>query len=175
MKTILTLICVLSLASAAPAEKVYEETPGNPPSRVECAFDYVAIEWDFSQSDHGFTTAMCDDAGLAVWEAIAPAKKLPVIKGWKLRGLTSFVIYFYLSSYLPMFTDGYLIQYQLFDLTGLGTVGGTIAGVIVFQLGTWLWHRSMHASDFLWHTFHQMHHSAERLDMYGANYFSITD
>jgi sterol desaturase/sphingolipid hydroxylase (fatty acid hydroxylase superfamily) len=33
----------------------------------------------------------------------------------------------------------------------------------------------MHASDFLWHTFHQMHHSAERLDIYGANYFSLAD
>jgi len=112
---------------------------------------------------------------LAIWEMVAPAKKLPEIRGWKLRGLISFAAFFFLSSYLPMFTDGYLAEYQLFDLTSLGTVGGTIAGVFVFQLGTWLWHRSMHASDFLWHTFHQMHHSAERLDMYGANYFSLAD
>ena len=114
-------------------------------------------------------------AGLALWEAVAPAKELPEIKGWKARGLISFAAYFYLSSYLPMITDGYLIQYQLFDLTALGTVGGTVVGVFVFQLGTWLWHRAMHASDFLWRTFHQMHHSAERLDIYGANYFSLAD
>ena len=114
-------------------------------------------------------------AVLAIWEMVAPAKKLPEIRGWKLRGLISFAAYFFLSSYLPMFTDGYLAEYQLFDLTSLGTVGGTIAGVFIFQLGTWLWHRSMHASDFLWRTFHQMHHSAERLDMYGANYFSLAD
>jgi sterol desaturase/sphingolipid hydroxylase (fatty acid hydroxylase superfamily) len=113
--------------------------------------------------------------GLAIWEFVAPAKKLPVIKGWKFRGLISFAVYFFLSSYLPMFTDGYLVEYQLFDLTALGTAGGTIAGVIVFELGTWLWHRAMHASDFLWFTFHQMHHSAERLDIYGANYFSLAD
>jgi sterol desaturase/sphingolipid hydroxylase (fatty acid hydroxylase superfamily) len=112
---------------------------------------------------------------LAIWEMVAPAKKLPEIRGWKLRGLISFAAFFFLSSYLPMFTDGYLAEYQLFDLTSLGTIGGAIAGVFVFQLGTWLWHRSMHASDFLWHTFHQMHHSAERLDMYGANYFSLAD
>lgn len=112
---------------------------------------------------------------LMLWEVIAPAKQLPVIKGWKLRGLTSFAVFFYLSTYLPMFTDGYLAQYQLFDLTGLGTAGSTIIGILVFQLGTWLWHRCMHASDFLWFTFHQMHHSAERLDTYGAFYFSLTD
>jgi len=114
-------------------------------------------------------------AGLALYEAIVPAKKLPVVKGWKIRGLVSFAIYFFLSSYLPLFTDAYLVEYQLFDLTSLGTSGGAIAGVVVFELGTWLWHRSMHASDFLWFTFHQMHHSAERLDVYGANYFSLAD
>lgn len=114
-------------------------------------------------------------AGLMIWEAIAPAKKLPDIKGWKLRGLISFATYFFLSSYLPMLTDGYLIQYQLFDLTGLGTFGGAIAGVVVLEFGTWLWHRSMHGSDFLWRTFHQMHHSAERLDIFGASYFSLAD
>ncbi len=112
---------------------------------------------------------------LLAWEMLAPAKKLPDIKGWKIRGLASFAIYFFLSSYLPMFTDSYLQQYQMIDLAGLGTIGGAFAGVLVFELGTWLWHRSMHASDFLWHTFHQMHHSAERLDIYGANYFSLAD
>lgn len=114
-------------------------------------------------------------AGLMLYEAIAPANKLPVIKGWKMRGLTSFAMFFLLSSYLPMFTDDYLVEYQLVDLTALGTAGGTIAGVVVLELGTWLWHRAMHASDFLWFTFHQMHHSAERLDVYGANYFSLAD
>lgn len=114
-------------------------------------------------------------ASLALWEAVSPAKKLPVIKGWKFRGLVSFTVYFYLSTYLPMITDGYLVQYQLFDLTSLGTTGGAIAGVFILELGTWLWHRSMHASNFLWTGFHQMHHSAERLDIYGANYFSLAD
>jgi sterol desaturase/sphingolipid hydroxylase (fatty acid hydroxylase superfamily) len=114
-------------------------------------------------------------AGLALWEAVAPARQLPVIKGWRFRGLISYAVYFFLSSYLPMITDGYLIPYQLIDLTGLGTIGGAIAGVFVLELGTWLWHRAMHASDLLWHGFHQMHHSAERLDIYGANYFSLAD
>lgn len=114
-------------------------------------------------------------AGLVLWEAIAPAKQLPDIKGWKFRALLSFAVYFYLSSYLPMITDSYLQQYQLLDLTGLDTIGGMLAGVFVLELGTWIWHRSMHASDVLWHGFHQMHHSAERLDVYGAFYFSLAD
>lgn len=113
--------------------------------------------------------------GLMLWEALAPAKKLPEIKGWKMRGMISFAVFFYLSSYLPMFTDGFLAQYQLFDLGGLGTWGGAIAGVLIFQFGVYLWHRAMHGSDILWRGFHQMHHSAERLDTYGAFYFSPAD
>ena len=37
------------------------------------------------------------------------------------------------------------------------------------------WHRSMHNSTVLWRGFHQMHHSAERLDTYGAFWFSPLD
>ena len=37
------------------------------------------------------------------------------------------------------------------------------------------WHRTMHANDFLWRWFHQMHHSAERVDVAGAFYFSPLD
>jgi TolB-like protein len=37
------------------------------------------------------------------------------------------------------------------------------------------WHYWLHRSDFLWKTFHQMHHSAERLDTYGAFFFSPFD
>jgi sterol desaturase/sphingolipid hydroxylase (fatty acid hydroxylase superfamily) len=114
-------------------------------------------------------------AALMIWEAVAPAKQLPEIRGWKLRGLVSFAVFFYLSSYLPMVTDGYLAQYQLLDLTGLGTWGGAAAGILIFEFGVYVWHRALHASDILWRGFHQMHHSAERLDTFGAFYFSPAD
>ena len=114
-------------------------------------------------------------AGLILWEAAAPGRDLPSVPHWKLRGLTSFWVFFYLSSYLPLLWDEHLAQYQLLDLTILGTTGGFIAGLLVYETGVWTWHRSMHKSKFLWRVCHQMHHSAERLDCYGAFYFSITD
>lgn len=113
--------------------------------------------------------------GLMLWESLFPARELPKVPGWKARGLATFVLYFYLSSYLPLLTDPFLENYRLFDLTGLGTVGGALVGVLIYEFGLYLWHRSMHASDFLWRTFHQMHHSAERLDTYGAFFFSPMD
>ncbi|WP_422082500.1 sterol desaturase family protein [Ulvibacterium sp.] len=113
--------------------------------------------------------------GLMLWEAFFPARNLPKVRFWKLKGMLAFALFFFLSSYLPLFWDGHLAHYQLFDLTGLGTFGGAIVGILVYEFGVYIWHRAMHKSDTLWKIFHQMHHSAERLDSYGAFYFSPMD
>ncbi len=112
---------------------------------------------------------------LMLWEAIWPAKQLPYVKYWKLKGIASFIFFFYLSSYLPMLIDPYLADYQLFDLSHFGVGVSAFIGIMLYELGIYVWHRSMHSSDVLWKSFHQMHHSAERLDTYGAFYFSPLD
>lgn len=103
-------------------------------------------------------------ASLMLWEQLAPARPLPAVKGWKLRGLSAFIVFFFLSSYLPLGWTDALAAYQVFDLTGLGVAGGATAGILVYELGVYWWHRSMHTFTPLWRAFHQMHHSAERLD-----------
>lgn len=114
-------------------------------------------------------------AALMIWEAIAPGREFPQMKYWKLRGITVFVIYFYLSSYLPLLWDEHLASYQLLDLSGLGAGWGAMIGVLLYEFGVYVWHRALHGNDFLWKTFHQMHHSAERLDTYSAFFFSPMD
>ena len=112
---------------------------------------------------------------LMLWEAVAPGRKLAKVKGWIPRALGSFVTYFYLSSYLPLIWDGYLAQYQLFDLSGMSALAGAAIGVFVYEGLVYAWHRALHQSDWLFFSFHQMHHSAERMDTYGAFYFSPLD
>lgn len=112
---------------------------------------------------------------LIIWEALFPAKALPKVKNWKLKGLISFIVYFFLSSYLPLLTDPFLSEYQFFDLTSLGNIGGGLIAIAFYEFGVFIWHWAMHKSNLLWRTFHQMHHSAERMDTYGAFYFSLLD
>lgn len=112
---------------------------------------------------------------LILWEAAFPAKQLPVIKFWKLRGLIFFTLFFYVASYLPMLTDPYLVQFQLIDLSHLGTLPGALVGIVIYELGIYAYHVTMHKVNFLWRTFHQMHHSAERLDTFGALFHSPLD
>ena len=111
-------------------------------------------------------------AGLIVWEGIAPARQLPNIHQWKLKGMISFFVFFFVSSYLPIWIDPLVSQYMLFDLSGLGTFGGILVGILSYQLVFYIYHRSVHKFAPLWRVFHQMHHSAERLDTYGAYYLS---
>jgi sterol desaturase/sphingolipid hydroxylase (fatty acid hydroxylase superfamily) len=111
-------------------------------------------------------------AFLIAWEYLVPARTLPVVRYWKLSGALLFLSYFYVATYLPMFWDAYLIDYQQIDLTGLGTIEGFLVGFILYELATYVWHRCMHGSNFLWLGIHQMHHSAERLDTFSAFWFS---
>lgn len=114
-------------------------------------------------------------AGLIAWEWAAPARELPAVSGWRMRGLAAFVLYFFVSSYLPLLWSKSLAPYQIFDLAIFGTWGGALVALIVYELGVYLWHRAMHRYEALWRVFHQMHHSAERLDTFGAFYFGPWD
>jgi sterol desaturase/sphingolipid hydroxylase (fatty acid hydroxylase superfamily) len=113
--------------------------------------------------------------GLMIWEALFPARKLPVIRNWKFRGLIAFAVFFFLSTYFPLIWDTYLVSYQVFDLSVLGTYWGALVALLIYEIGFYVWHRTMHRSNYLWRVFHQMHHSAERLDTYSAFYLSPMD
>lgn len=112
---------------------------------------------------------------LALWEALAPARALPRVRHWRLRAFGAFVVYFLLSSYLPLLWAKPLSSLQLADLSGWPTAAAVTAGLLAYELGAYAWHRSMHRFAPLWRGFHQMHHSAERLDVLGAFWFSPAD
>lgn len=112
---------------------------------------------------------------LLILDVLAPARRFPRVSWWRLRGVVAFAAYLVIATRLPLYTDAWLGRYQLFDLTRLGTVDGAIVGLLVLELGVYLWHRALHGSDFLWRWLHQVHHSAERVDVAGAFYFSPLD
>ncbi len=113
--------------------------------------------------------------GLFLWESLFPARELPKIKFWKLRGFIFFIVYMLLTTYFPLLWDGFFTSYQWIDLSHLNMVIQIILGVVLFELVQYGWHISMHKSDFLFRVSHQIHHSAERLDVSSAFMFSIND
>jgi sterol desaturase/sphingolipid hydroxylase (fatty acid hydroxylase superfamily) len=114
-------------------------------------------------------------AGLILLEALFPARPLPRIRGWRTRALVVFTVYFFLSSYLPLIWGEALAGFQFFTLESFHPLVGAVVGVLFFEFLVYVWHRAMHKSHWLWRSFHQMHHSAERMDIFGAFYFSPLD
>lgn len=114
-------------------------------------------------------------AALILLEQLMPGREQKKIKLWIPKALLFFIVYFYLSTYLPLLWDKYLVPYQLINLQSFNPILSTIVAVFIFELLIYLWHRTIHRNNFLWRTFHQLHHSAERLDTFGAFYFSPLD
>ncbi|MEQ9374304.1 MAG: sterol desaturase family protein [Imperialibacter sp.] len=113
---------------------------------------------------------------LYTWEQLFPRNKnMPKIKYATLRGFIAFAIFFYLGSYLPYFTDEFLASYQLIDLAWMPTAAQVGIGLLFYQFLLYFYHKAMHQSDFLWRLMHQMHHSAERIDIPSTYYFSVMD
>ncbi|HXK17563.1 MAG TPA: sterol desaturase family protein [Polyangiaceae bacterium] len=110
-----------------------------------------------------------------ILERLFPARQLPKIKGWLLRGVLAFVMSGVINALLPMAVVTALGGRSIFHLAGLGTVAGAlVAFVVTDTLSYWL-HRLEHNVHFIWRWVHQAHHSAERLDIAGAGYFHPFD
>lgn len=94
---------------------------------------------------------------------------------WRLRAAAMTVVTFYLAGYFALFWSTVLGDFHLLDLSGLGTVGGAVVGILVYELGHYWYHRLAHRYGWLWRLGHQMHHSAESLDAFGAYWLHPLD
>ncbi len=110
--------------------------------------------------------------GLLILERVFPARKLPAVRYWTLKGLVFFVLIMVLSAVTPALTVGALGKHSLLDLSGLGILGGGLLMLLVSEFVGYFLHRAFHNVSFLWRWVHQLHHSAERLDVLGAAFIS---
>lgn len=110
-----------------------------------------------------------------ILDAFHRARKFDTPRFWRVRALAVTVVAFALSFAVPMVWARVFRAWTLFDLSFLGTAGGAVVGILVYELGHYWYHRSVHRNDKLWLTFHQMHHSPESLDAWGANYLAPAD
>jgi sterol desaturase/sphingolipid hydroxylase (fatty acid hydroxylase superfamily) len=114
-------------------------------------------------------------AAFIVYEALRPARKLQRVTWWQLKGLVFFLVAGVITTVIPFALADVAAKVALLDLSGLGTLAGAAVGYVVFQLAAYWWHRALHTSPLLWRWAHQMHHSAERIDVWGAFLFHPFD
>jgi sterol desaturase/sphingolipid hydroxylase (fatty acid hydroxylase superfamily) len=111
----------------------------------------------------------------AAIEALRPGRAFPRIARWRMKGAFFLIFGIALTGFLPPLWESWLGDYRLIDATGLGTWAGALFGFVVLELGVYIWHRSLHRVQFMWRGLHQMHHSAERVDIWGSLYFNPLD
>ncbi len=111
----------------------------------------------------------------AATDFILRARDFPGVALWRTMGVLSTLVYFAIATYAPFLWDAWLGQYQVIDASALPFALQVIGGLLLLELGIYAWHRTMHNVDPIWRTMHQMHHSAERVDIWGAFYFHPLD
>ncbi|MCF6441251.1 sterol desaturase family protein [Pseudoalteromonas luteoviolacea] len=113
--------------------------------------------------------------GVFTLEVIAPASKNSCDHRWLI--LASSISFFQSMSAIGaglIFTD----LFNHISLLNLGSTNILTQGVLGFMLTSFVaywWHRAMHKFDFLWRTFHQLHHSPRRIESLSAFYLHPFD
>jgi sterol desaturase/sphingolipid hydroxylase (fatty acid hydroxylase superfamily) len=112
---------------------------------------------------------------MLVVEYMFPARKLPKVPYWLAKGIAFFIIGTILGGLVPALIAAHVLAYAPLHLEVLGTVVGGIVAFLATDIFSYGVHRTLHEVPFLWRWAHQMHHSAERVDVLGAAYFHPFD
>jgi sterol desaturase/sphingolipid hydroxylase (fatty acid hydroxylase superfamily) len=111
---------------------------------------------------------------LVALDLLRPARALVRVRGWRLRGALGFLAYLVVATLSPMLWDAWLGEHRLIDATAVPLLPATALAVLTVTFVSYWWHRALHRVPLLWRS-HQMHHSAERIDVFGAFWFHPFD
>lgn len=112
-------------------------------------------------------------ATLIAVERLWPARPLPRIPGWRSTGIVAFAVTGGLSASVPLLYMDFIRAHRVANLERLGTVAGAFIALLATELAGYAFHRLRHTR-VLW-PIHQLHHSAERLDVFGGALFHPLD
>jgi len=112
--------------------------------------------------------------GFLLLDFIVQRRRYDTTRYWRLRGALVTVAIVLFTGEVALFWGNVFAETHLFDLASLG-LWGVLPGILVYEFFHYWYHRSAHAWNWLWRAAHQMHHSAESLDAFGANYLHPLD
>lgn len=103
-------------------------------------------------------------------ERIKPGRELPRSKGWYTRSITINVVQLVITLILGRMWYDIYGESSLFNLASWGNP--LLEGLVAWFVGTFVfywWHRLRHVDGF-WQVFHQIHHSASRIEILTSFY-----
>jgi len=103
------------------------------------------------------------------------ARSYDTPRWWRTRALTVSLVAVAISFGAGLAWEQLLMFPSLLDLSGLGPWLGAGIGIVVYQFFHYWYHRAVHTFKPLWRWSHQMHHSVEGHDAWGAYFLSPLD
>ena len=113
--------------------------------------------------------------GFILLDLVWRARRYDSTRFWRIRALLVTVGIFFFSTWVATAWATLLGDLHLIDGSGLGIFGGALVGILVYEFIHYWYHRAAHHWQWLWRAGHQMHHSAESLDAFGAYYLHPFD
>ena len=113
--------------------------------------------------------------GFLLLDFIIQRRRYDKTRHWRLRGALVTAAVFIFTGDVAALWGTLFGDWHLFDGSSLGVAGGALVGVLVYELFHYWYHRAAHEWNWLWRAGHQMHHSAESLDAFGAYYLHPFD
>ena len=112
---------------------------------------------------------------MLVLERLFPGRPLPKVRFWALKGFGAFILCMVFAGGVPAAMAVLIAGRSLVHLDSLPLSVAAVIGFLAGDFAFYGLHRLMHNVSFIWRWSHQMHHSAERVDMLGSNYFHPID
>lgn len=112
--------------------------------------------------------------GFLLLDFIVRRRRFSTTRHWRLRATLVSAAIVFLAGEVALFWGSLFDGVHLLDCSSLG-LWGVVPGILVYEFGHYWYHRAAHEWNWLWHAGHQMHHSAESLDAFGANYLHPLD
>ena len=112
--------------------------------------------------------------GFLLLDLVIQHRRYDKPRRWRARGLLVTLAIFLFTGQVAAFWGTLLGDLHLLDASALGAYGA-IPAVLVYELIHYGYHRAAHQWNWLWRAGHQMHHSAESLDAFGAYYLHPFD
>jgi len=113
--------------------------------------------------------------GFLLLDFVVQRRRYDRTRHWRLRAALVTAAVFFITGKVALFWGGLFGDHHLFDSRALGMAGGAVLGIVVYEFFHYWYHRAAHSWNWLWRAGHQMHHSAESLDAFGANYLHPLD
>lgn len=102
--------------------------------------------------------------------AVPGGRSWPKVTGWWCRALLLNALQAGVVWLSGVAWDKWMYQHRPWSVDSFGTTWGALFGYFVLTFVYYWWHRWRHEVDFLWRCLHQVHHSAQRIEVVTSFY-----